>query len=516
MAEVGQAREQWGSRWGLIFAAMGAAIGTGNIWRFPRETAVNGGGAFMIPWLLFLFSWSIPLLIAEFTIGKNTRFGTIGAFKRFAGKKYAWMGAWMMLVNIVIMFYYAVVMGWVIKYFTVAVSGGLQPGADTEAMWNDFITSPGQVVFFQITAIAISTFVVYKGIAKGIERTNKILIPSMFVLLIIAALWALALPGSMNGLKYMFIVRGDSLGKAETWVSALSQSAFSTSAGFGMAITYAVYMRRKEDTTLNAFIAGLGNNAASLIAAIAVICTVFALSSSNVEAIGVMKSGNEGLAFIHLTRLFTLMPGGVAIAGVFFLAMAFAAITSMISGVEITVRNFMDHGWSRNKSLMVTSSFIFIFGLPSALIVLEGGVPAFFKNQDHVWSFGLIVSGLFVFFAVWKFGINHFRETLVNTEWNDLYIGRWWVYIMYLFPIQFMFLMIWFFSQSIALNPNTWMLPWEPEGFMTIILQWGLALAILIYLNDRINEKPLIESESRDGEVVEVVPQYQKPYQMNK
>jgi NSS family neurotransmitter:Na+ symporter len=507
MAEVQQEKEQWGSRWGLIFAAMGAAIGTGNIWRFPRETAVNGGGAFMIPWLLFLFSWSIPLLIAEFTIGKNTRFGTIGAFKKFAGNKYAWMGAWMMLVNIVIMFYYAVVMGWVLKYFSLAISGGFSEGVDTEAMWQSFVTSPGQVVFFQLTAIGISTFVVYKGVAKGIERTNKILIPAMFVLLIIAALWALSLPGALNGLKFMFIVRPEHLGRAETWVSALSQSAFSTSAGFGMAITYAVYMRRREDTTLNAVIAGLGNNAASLIAGIAVICTVFALSSTNVEAIGVMESGNEGLAFIHLTRLFTTMPGGIVIAGVFFMAMAFAAITSMISGFEITVRNFMDHGWSRNKSLRVTSTVIFIFGIPSALIVLEGGVPALLKNQDHVWSFGLIVSGMFVFFAVFKYGIDHFRETLVNTEYNDLYIGKWWVYIMYLFPIQFIFLMAWFFSQSISQHPNTWMLPWEPEGFMTIILQWGLALAVLIYLNNWLNKQPLAERDTRDGEIIEVEPE---------
>jgi NSS family neurotransmitter:Na+ symporter len=508
MASEGQAKEQWGSRWGLIFAALGAAIGTGNIWRFPREAASNGGGAFMIPWLIFLFSWSIPLLIAEFTIGKHTRFGTLGAFKKFAGKKYAWMGAWMMLVNIVIMFYYAVVMGWVLRYFTWALSGGFSGGADTEAMWSSFITSPGQVVFFQLMAIAISTFVVYKGIAKGIERTNKILIPSLFFLLIIAAIWALLLPGALNGLKYMFIIRGEYIGRADTWVSALSQSAFSTSAGFGMAITYAVYMKRKEDTTLNAFIAGLGNNAASLIAGIAVICTVFALSSSNVEAIHTMESGTEGLAFIHLTRLFIIMPGGVFIAAIFFMAMAFAAITSMISGMEITVRNFMDHGWSRNKSLKFTSIFIFIFGLPSALIVLEGGVPAFFKNQDHVWSFGLIVSGMFVFFAVWRFGINNFRKTLVNTEWNDLYIGRWWVYIMYLFPLQFAFLMVWYFSQSISAHPDTWMFPWEPEGFMTIILQWGLAIAILIYLNKRINEYPLVETQSEEeGEVVEVTPE---------
>jgi NSS family neurotransmitter:Na+ symporter len=509
MAEGQQAQEQWGSRWGLIFAALGAAIGTGNIWRFPRECAVNGGGAFMIPWILFLFSWSIPLLIAEFTIGKHTRFGTIGAFKRFAGKKYAWMGAWMMLVNIFIMFYYAVVMGWVLKYFTVAASGQLTSSTDTDAMWNSFITSPGQVIFFQVLAISISTFVVYKGIAKGIERTNKILIPSLFLLIIIAAIWALTLPGAMNGLKYMFGVRGNYIGRAETWVSALSQSAFSTSAGFGMAITYAVYMKKREDTTLNAFIAGLGNNAASLIAGIAIICTVFALASTNVEAISIMESGNEGLAFIHLTRLFTLMPGGVVIAGIFFLAMSFAAITSMISGMEITVRNFMDHGWSRNKSLRITAMMMFVFGLPSALIVVNGGVPAFLKNQDHVWSFGLIVSGLFVFFAVWRYGINRFREDHVNTEWNDLFIGRWWVYIMYLFPLQFIFLMMWFFSQSIAQHPNTWMLPWEPEGFITIVLQWGLAIAILLYLNNRINEYELVEQEEpEEGEIVEVQPQY--------
>jgi NSS family neurotransmitter:Na+ symporter len=480
MAEVQQEKEQWGSRWGLIFAAMGAAIGTGNIWRFPRETAVNGGGAFMIPWLLFLFSWSIPLLIAEFTIGKNTRFGTIGAFKKFAGKKYAWMGAWMMLVNIVIMFYYAVVMGWVLKYFTLAISGGFSKGVNTEAMWQGFVTSPGQVVFFQLMAIGISTFVVYKGVAKGIERTNKILIPAMFVLLIIAALWALSLPGALNGLKFMFIVRPEHLGRAETWVSALSQSAFSTSAGFGMAITYAVYMRRKEDTTLNAVIAGLGNNAASLIAGIAVICTVFALSATNVEAIGVMESGNEGLAFIHLTRLFTTMPGGIVIAG---------------------------HGWSRNKSLKITSTVIFICGIPSALIVLEGGIPIYFKNQDHVWSFGLIVSGMFVCFAVFKYGIAHFRETLVNTEYNDLYIGKWWEYIMYLFPIQFMFLMAWYFSDAISIDPTNWWNPFVPDGFATIILQWGIALAILIYLNDWINKQPLAERESRDGEIIEVEPE---------
>jgi NSS family neurotransmitter:Na+ symporter len=238
-----------------------------------------------------------------------------------------------------------------------------------------------------------------------------------------------------------------------------------------------------------------------------VICTVFALSSTNVEAIAVMESGSEDLAFTHLTNLFSLMPGGIAIAGVFFLAMAFAAITSMISGMEITIRNFMDHGWSRNKSLQFTSGAMFLFGLPSALIVVDGGVPAFLQNQDHVWSFGLIVSGLFVAFSVYRYGVPRFRERLINTEWNDLYIGKWWEYvIIFLFPIQFFVLMMWFFYEAIAANPDQWWNPFIAQGFMTVVVQWGLAIAILIILNDRLNKMPLIAPQEPEEEAVEVKP----------
>ena len=134
--------EVFSSRLGLILTTIGAAVGTGNIWRFPREAAANGGGALMIGWLLFLFAWSIPLLIAEFAIGKKTRLGTIGSMRDMAGRNWTWMGMWMVWVGVAVGFYYAVVMGWTIRYFWVALSGEIDLATDTEAttlLWENFI-----------------------------------------------------------------------------------------------------------------------------------------------------------------------------------------------------------------------------------------------------------------------------------------------------------------------------------------------------------------------------------------
>jgi NSS family neurotransmitter:Na+ symporter len=518
--------ETFSSRWGLILTALGAAIGTGNIWRFPKETASNGGGAFLIAYVLFLFSWSIPLLIAEFSMGKKARLGTIGAFKYIAGNKYAWMGAWMIFVSIVINFYYAVVMGWTIKYFSIAASGGLSYGADTVPIWNNYISSPAQVILFQFIAIGVGFFIVHRGITGGVEKTNKILLPILFVLLIFIALWSLTLPGAFNGLRFLFVPRFEYLTRGETWVRALAQSAWSCSAGMGMAITYACYMKRREDTALNAFLTGLGDSSASLIAGIAVICTVFGLAASVPEANNIVASSGTGITFIHLTRLFTTMPGGTAIASVFFLAMTFAALTSLIAGFEAATRNFMDHGWDRAKSIRFVALATFLGGLPSAAIfawVSGGGagapelaVPAFLDMQDHVWGLGLILSGFFVAVAVWKYGetrlsVNswwnspdRFRNELINTKWNDIYIGRWWSYIIkFAFPFQAIVLFIWYFAQTVT-SPDVemwWLAGWT--GLVILLIQWLAVLALLYKYNDWIGslivKKPGIEPKDSQG-----------------
>ena len=191
------------SRWGIILAGLGMAVGTGNLWRFPRIAAQNGGGAFLIPWLLFLFAWSIPLLIAEFGLGRGARRGPIGAFARLTGGRTAWMGGFVAVTSVMIMFYYSVVTGWMLKYFVAAVSGDLA-AADAAAYWDAYSTSVWQPVLFHVLAVAGAGFVVARGVTGGIERANRILIPLLFVLLLFAVARAVTLPGATRGLAYLF------------------------------------------------------------------------------------------------------------------------------------------------------------------------------------------------------------------------------------------------------------------------------------------------------------------------
>jgi len=214
--------DQFSGRIGLIFASIGAAIGTGNIWRFPRMVGANGGGTFLIPWLIFLFAWSIPLVIAEFALGKRSRTGTIGTFRIFAGKKFAWMGLWTAWISTAIGFYYAIVAGWCMNYFRLGFTGGLTD-VDTAEVWNGFLQSGTQVIFFQFLVIAITMLAIWKG-AKAIEKVNVIMMISLFCLLFLAlalSLWMDLQDGSLDGFLFMFTVDPAKLSEPEIWINGL-------------------------------------------------------------------------------------------------------------------------------------------------------------------------------------------------------------------------------------------------------------------------------------------------------
>lgn len=479
--------EFFSSRWALIFAALGMAVGTGNIWRFPRIVAQNGGGSFLIPWVIFLFLWSIPLLIIEFTIGKETRYGTVGAFGKFLGKKFTWMGAFVGFCTMAIMFYYSVVMGWCLKYLVAAVSGntGL---FESQVFWESFTTSY-QPVGFHLLAMALGSFVIYKGVVAGIERANKILIPLLFSLLLLAAVRALTLPGAMSGLNYLFEPNLAALLNYRTWLEALSQSAWSTGAGWGLILTYAVYMKKEEGVVLNSFIAGLGNNTASLLAAMVILPTIFAILPYD-EAMKAMASGNTGLTFIWIPKLFEQMPLGSFFMIVFFLALASAALSSLIAMLEMATRIFMDAGLERPRAILFVATFGFLFGLPSALSL------QFFNNQDWVWGLGLIISGMFFTFAAIKYGVDKMRTTLINSEGNDLVAGRWFNRIVtFLIPLEFVVLIVWWSWQAVtAYDPEGWWNPFRTFSLGTCIFQWLLAIVILVVMNNKMFEKTIRES----------------------
>ena len=528
--------DQFSGRLGLIFASIGAAIGTGNIWRFPRMVGANGGGTFLIPWLFFLFVWSIPLVIAEFAMGKRSRVGTVGTFRIFAGKKFAWMGLWTAWISTAIGFYYAIVAGWCLKYFQLGISGGLTgDGVDTTEVWNTFLQSPLQVIAFQALIIAITLLAIWKG-AKAIEKVNVLLMDSLIVLLFMKlglSLWMDMSDGSLDGALFMFTVDPDMLMEPEVWINGLSQSAWSCSAGMGMCITYAVYMRKDEDTVLNAFTMGFANNSISIIAGLAVLSAIFAVSA---DPLTTVTNGSSAITFLALPEVFAQAPGGpigafVMMAG-FFLALSFAAITSMISTVELCVRNFVDHGYDRQKSVLITSLAIFFFGLPSALMWIKldaGGVafPEFLEVQDHIWGYGLMFSGLFIAFSIWKYGyvkwkkevelgkaapgikgylgvgVSAFRDDFINTGDNDLEVGRWWDICLYLaFPFLFSVLMLSYFGDMIANTDDVWN-PANPKGLGIILAFWGIVATVFIVLNKTLIQRPLYRNvpEGADADI---------------
>lgn len=470
-------REFFATRFGFIAAAMGQAVGTGNVWRFPRVATANGGGPFMVAYIVAILVWSIPLLIAEVTMGKNARLGTIGAFRDNMGKKYTWMGGFVGFVCFALGAYYSVTMAWTLRYFVYGLTGVLKPGLDTQALWDSFIASPGQGIFFHFISVFMAGYVVFKGVEGGIEKVSKFMIPLLFLFLIIGMVRALTLPNAVAGLHYLFNPDFSQLANAKVWLEAFTQSAWSTGAGWGFMITYAVYIKDNEDIACNGFLTGLADTSAALIAAMCVIPTIFALAPAHLEeAIG---SGNTGLTFVWLAKLFPNMPGGTIVATLFFLAMAFAALTSLYAMYEVSIRNLMDFGWERKKAATLVVVASFICGIPSAINI------NFFENQDMVWGVALLVSGLFVALAMVKYGVEKARTEIINPV-SDIKIGKWWNACIRLFPVMFAAIWGWWVYQSYTWYPDTWWNPLEIYSPGTMVLQWGLAALVLIIFNDRI------------------------------
>ena len=476
-------KDEFVSRWGFLAAAIGMAVGTGNIWRFPRMTAQYGGGAFILAYTMALFLWSVPLLMSEMAIGRKTRLGTIGGFRDFLGKKYTWMGAWMVMVCMLITFYYTVVTGWCIKYTVLAFQGAFKEGVDTSALWNNFLHSPFENLVFQFLAVGFTGLIIYKGIQGGIEKVSKWMVPALFVFLMVAALRAVTLAGAGEGLSYMFVPVWSKLGKPETWLQAFTQSAWSTGAVWGLLLTYAVYTKKKEDISQNCLMVGFGDQTAALLAGLAIIPTIFALSPSLESANAAMAGGNVGLTFISLAKLFPKMPGGFIVAPIFFLAMVFAAVTSLIAQMEVGVRTLMDTGWNRKKGTLFIAGACFLLGAPSAIF------PSFLDNQDWVWGVALLISGFFVIISVWKFGADRIRTELINPS-ADIKMGQWWSFIIkFISPVVFLGLTGWWFYKGIIDNPKTWWNPFSTFSSLTIIFQWAILLAILIIANRALSRR---------------------------
>ncbi|MEM6799930.1 MAG: sodium-dependent transporter [Bacteroidota bacterium] len=502
------------SRWSMMLAMLGMAVGTGNIWRFPRIAAKNGGGEFLIAWICFLLLWSIPLILLEFGMGRKTRSGPVKSFLNLMGPKFAWMGAFIVFVTAAIMFYYSVVAGWTVRYTIASIIGEI-PGAVPGAFWTDFTTSFIPILTHAFM-IGLAIFVVSKGV-KGIEKVTNILMPTLIGIILLLTVRALFLPGASEGLSYLFSVDWAELGKASIWIEALTQNAWDTGAGWGLVLCYAIYLREKEDTALNAFILPTANNVISLLAGIMIFSTVFSVmpglveqAQSNPEMLGglvslkteiengatyspellkstIFNAGNEGITFIWMPQLFKMMGFGQVFMILFFLALSFAAFSSLVSMVEVVTRTFVDMGMERKKVIQRIGIVAFLMGVPSALSM------NFFINQDWVWGVALMVAGLFFTLSIRKYGIRKFREEEINHPDSNIKVGRWWdIVIGYIAPLEMILLLGWFFYDSYKANPEGWLLPFDPNNLYnvgTILFQFALVMGALVLANKWIVKK---------------------------
>jgi len=507
---VSERKDGFSSRFGLVLAALGMAIGTGNLWRFPRIAAEHGGGAFLIPWLVFLFTWSIPILIAEFTLGKTTGRGPIGAFAKLLGKRAAWMGAFMAFVTLMIATYYSVVTGWTLKYFFSSL-GGLDaiPAATdpasietsrqaAEEYFTEFaIRTPGDEkgiptsLWYHFGAVAIAGLIVWRGIKGGIEVACKILIPALFALLIGGTIWALtSLEGSEKGLAYFFTPDWASLARPKIWIDGLSQSAWSTGAGWGLILAYAAYAKKDEDAVVTNRTAALGNNSASLFAGLFIFPAVFALlSQAGMEEAGIKEAlkyneqsgSSSGLAFTYIPFIFKGMGEGAGVfTTLFFLGLFFAALSSLIALYEMSSRIFVDMGMSRAKAVGIVATIGAVVGGFSAVDIRV------FVSMDWVWGLALVIGGLTVAWAVHMYGADRYRRELINGAGAQRKLGPMFnTLFVFLIPAQGIGMLGWWLYDA-ATNPGYYGEgndPWDPTRLGTFgvgpcVIWWVTALGI--------------------------------------
>jgi len=486
--------QRFSSRAGLLLSALGIAIGTGNIWRFPRIAAQNGGeegaGALIIAWIVFLFLWSIPLIIAEYLIGNKQRAGTVKSFTRGIGSRYSWMGGFVAFVATAISFFYTVIVSWALYYFVRSLFFDL-PTASSDAIeqWNHFHS--GFLPFIlHFLVILIAGLSIFKGI-KSIEKINKILIPSLLIIILSAVFKAITLPGSGDGIAYLFNVQWSQLLNPSIWLQALTQNAWDTGAGWGLFLCYAAYMKMEHGTVKNAFITGIGNNVISLIMAIMIFGTVFSvlhtgMAYSDAETLEVMKKSgpaSTGLTFIWMPILFAKMSFGKFFATLFFLGLSFAGFSSLISMFELSSRVLVDRGIKRRKAVSIVCIIVYLLGLPSVFSL------NFLSNQDFVWGIALMISGALIAVYAIKYGIDKMRaEAAVNRQ--DFRLGLWWkISLKYIIPSGTVVLLIWWiYLSATVFAPGKWFNPFHAFSVMTCLLQWVIVAGLLIGFNHRINK----------------------------
>ncbi|HEY9570378.1 MAG TPA: sodium-dependent transporter [Metalysinibacillus sp.] len=355
-------RDQFSTKIGFMLAAAGSAVGLGAIWKFPYMAGSNGGSVFILLFILCIFLISLPVLIAEFMIGRRGQADAVTSFKAQApGKPWYLVGYLGMAVSALILSFYSVVGGWILSYLVRAAMFAVKPaeGATYAELFTKVIENPIEVVVAQGAFILLTILIVQAGIKSGIEKASKIMMPLLFVFFLVLVVRSLTLDGAMEGVRFMFVPDW-SLFTGETLLLALGQAFFTLSVGISIMITYASYLGKTENIGGTGINVALMNIFISILAGLVIFPAVFAL--------GFKPDQGPGLVFVILPAVFEQVPFGGVFLLIFFILLLFATITSSISLLEMVVSVAVgENRKKRVRTSWLVGSLIFLIGIPSAL-----------------------------------------------------------------------------------------------------------------------------------------------------
>jgi NSS family neurotransmitter:Na+ symporter len=442
-------RAHWGSRVGFILAAAGSAVGLGNIWKFPYITGQNGGGVFVLTYLGCVALVGLPVMTAEILLGRASQRSPVGAFRKLAGPGSKWISIGWLGVgsSFVILSYYSVVAGWALHYTWLSATGklaGLGPEG-TEPLFDQLFGSVGLNLFWHAVFMGLTIAVVLGGVAKGLERWSRILMPALLVMLLILLGKAATLSGFGQGLDFVFGFHTEKF-TAGGALDALGQAFFSLSLGMGSIVTYGSYLRRDDDIMSASITISALDTAIALMASLVLFPIIFSH--------GLAPAAGPGLVFISIPIALSQMPAGGFLATLFFALLVVAALTSAISMLEVSTSYLIDEkGWRRPRATLVAGLAIATIGIPSAL---SGGTRIFgsgfasvagknwFDSFDYIaanWMLPLGGLGIAVFTA-WRLNEAIRHDHFLSGSRLGFFYRGWLSLLKFLVPVAIVFVFL--------------------------------------------------------------------------
>jgi len=489
MADTIEQRESWGSRAGFILAAVGSAVGLGNVWRFPHECYSHGGSAFLVPYIIAMIVIGIPMLIMEISLGHLTQRAAPEAFKHI-GRRWEFVGWWPIVLSFMIVCYYAAVLGWSLNYLFYSFSDPLPWKGQAETFFFDqYLQKNDSMEFGQLRWPIVFSMLgiwvlMYFCIFKGVKLVSKIVlwtVPIPCIMLVVLLVRGLTLEGAVLGLEYFLEPDWAVLMDVQVWRAAFGQVFFTLSLAFGIMITYASFLHRKSDINNNAVIIALADFATCFVASIAVFATMGSLALQTNQPVHEVLEGSKsiGLAFVAFPEALAALPGARVFSVVFFMALLLLGIDSAFSITEATLASLIDKAnWVRPVVLLIMSCLGLGIGL---IYATQGGLNwlDFVDSNITNGPFGILLVGLFQCLVIgWIYDIKKLRRHA--NRHSDWKLGVWWEWLIrVVIPLILGSLIVWsFYDYYGKFKVGEYLRDvdgrWIPKDI------WGVAMMVII------------------------------------